>query len=62
MAKKMTERDEFYYGKGYEDGRKELAKMMIKRFDPDRPPISEDAYYYKDEILEIIKEMAGVDD
>lgn len=46
----------------YRKGREELAKMLIKRFDPDRPPTSEGAYYYKDEIIEIIKEMAGVDD
>ena len=58
----MSERDEFYYGKGYADGRKEIAKMLIKRFDPDRPPTSEGAYYYKDEIIEIIKEMAVIVD
>ena len=62
---KMTEREiteRRLIKMAYRKGREELAKMLIQRFDPDRPPTSEDAYYYKDEILEIIKEMAGVDD
>jgi hypothetical protein len=28
MAEKMTERDQFYYGKGYADGKKELSQSV----------------------------------
>lgn len=62
---KMTEREiteRRLIKMAYRKGRKDFAKMLIKRFNPDRPPTSEGTYYYKDEILEIIKEMVGVDD
>ena len=62
---KMTERDEFYYGKGYADGRKELGRELLEEIYADDDLVwycsCNDANSAICRIEDFIKGMAGVD-
>jgi len=65
MAKRMTEREQFYYGKGYTDGKKALLEEIGTRIDEMSDyPYPYDAYgkgYYVavNRVIDIINDLAG---
>jgi hypothetical protein len=65
MAKKMTEREQFYYGKGYIDGKIALLEEINKGIDEMSDyPYPYDAYgkgYYVavNRVIDIINDLAG---
>lgn len=66
MAKKMTEREQFYYGKGYVQGKIDFAKEVMERIgcieacDDDEYNMGAD--WAVCEALRIIDEMVGGSD
>lgn len=68
MAKKMTEREQFYYGKGYIDGKIALLEEINKGIDEMSDcPYPYDAYgkgYYEavNRVIDIINDVAGGSD
>jgi hypothetical protein len=65
MAEKMTEREQFYYGKGYTDGKMALLKEIGTRIDEMSDyPYPYDAYgkgYYVavNRVIDIINDLVG---
>ena len=66
MAKKTTEREQFYYGKGYVQGKIDFAKEVMERIgcieacDDDEYNMGAD--WAINEALRIINEMVGGSD
>lgn len=66
MAKKMTESEQFYYGKGYVQGKIDFAKELTERIgcieacDDDEYNMGAD--WAVNEALRIIVEMVGGED
>jgi hypothetical protein len=66
MAKKMTEREQFYYGKGYAQGKIDFAKEVMERIGCIETCYGDDYDMGVDwavcEALKIINEMVGGSD
>ena len=66
MAEKMTEREQFYYGKGYVQGKIDFAKEVMERIGCIETCCNEEYDMGVDwavcEALKIINEMVGVSD
>lgn len=63
MAEKMTEREQFYYGKGYVQGKIDFAKELAERIGCIETCYGDDydngVDYAVCEALQIINEMVG---
>lgn len=60
MAKKMTEREQFYYGKGYVQGKIDFAKEVVERLKKDYADTCNSEYNDGiDNAMRVIDEIAG---
>ncbi|MCR5440277.1 MAG: hypothetical protein K6F01_12710 [Selenomonas sp.] len=66
MAKKMTEREQFYYGKGYVQGKIDFAKEVVEQVGCISTCYGDEydngVDYAVRKVLEIIEEMVGGSD
>ena len=66
MAKKMTEREQFYYGKGYVQGKIDFAKEVVEKIGCIKPCYDDEYHRGVDwainEASRIINEMLGDSD